>query len=97
MPTLDDLIMEYANPGALTETGWLADNIENSNIKIVDCTYAMPGITFVAKDEYYKKHIPGAVWFDINDIADEPERKNHMLPTEEVFAKKSREAGNFSR
>jgi thiosulfate/3-mercaptopyruvate sulfurtransferase len=80
--------MEYTNPEALSETEWLARNLDNPDIKIVDCTYAMPGITIVAEDEYYKKHIPGAVWFDINDIADDPARKNHMLPTAEVFAEK---------
>ena len=88
MPALDDIIMEYTNRDALSETDWLAKNLENSDIKIIDCTYAMPGITIVAKDEYYKKHIPGAGWFDINDVADDPARKNHMLPTAEVFAEK---------
>ena len=80
--------MEYTNPDALAETEWLAQNLEASGVKVLDCTYAMPGITINPIDEFNKKHIPGAVWFDINDISDNPGGKNHMLPSADAFAEK---------
>ena len=80
--------MEYTNPDALAETDWLAQNLETPGVKVIDCTYAMPGITIDPVVEFNKKHIPGAVWFDINEISDNPGGKNHMLPTAESFAEK---------
>ena len=38
------------------------------NLKILDATFYLPNSDLIAKDEYDKKHIPNAVFFDINKI-----------------------------
>ena len=46
-----------------------------------------------AKAEYLKEHIPGALFFDINDIADEKSPLPHMLPSTTKFASRMKKMG----
>jgi len=78
--------MAYADPGALVSTEWLAAHLDMSEIRIVDGSFKMPGITPTAEDEYRRQHIPGAVFFDINAVADAANSLPHMLPSPEDFA-----------
>jgi len=78
--------MEYAHPEALVETGWLETNLEKPGVRIVDATYAIPGVTIDAKAEFEAAHIPGAVFFDINAVADPDSDFAHMLPDAEKFS-----------
>ena len=71
-------------PTPLVSTGWLADNL--SAVKIIDASWRMPG-GGVARDDYEKRHIPGAVFFDIDAIADTSTDLPHMLPSPEAFAR----------
>ncbi len=82
----------YANPDALVSTDWLAAHISAPDIRVVDATWNLPGHN-LAKDEYGEAHIPGAVFFDIDDIADPKSRLPHMLPSPESFAAKVSELG----
>ncbi len=78
--------MTYANPDALVSTQWLHEHLNDSTLKILDGSYFVPGGTGPAKDEFNKGHIPGAVFFDIDDIAEAPISKDHTFPTAETFA-----------
>ena len=80
--------MEYANPQALVETTWLANNLVNSNIRILDASYFLPGVKRDPKKEYAEQHIPGAIFFDIEEIADQNTNQSHMLPDAKLFSKK---------
>ena len=65
---------------------WLAARLSDPNIRIVDATLPMVGQTGHGRDSYVAGHIPGAVFFDINAIADPTTDLPHMLPTLEAFA-----------
>jgi thiosulfate/3-mercaptopyruvate sulfurtransferase len=56
------------------------------DIRVVDGSFKMPDITPTAEDDYRKQHVPGAVFFDINAVADHDNTLPHMLPSPEKFA-----------
>ena len=72
-----------AFPTPLVSTEWLVKNIDA--VKLIDASWRMPGAGD-ARDDYNKRHIPGAVFFDIDAIADKTTDLPHMLPAPETFA-----------
>ncbi|MGH6892112.1 MAG: 3-mercaptopyruvate sulfurtransferase [Dongiaceae bacterium] len=85
--------MSYANPQSLVSTEWLAANLSQPDLRIVDATYYLPMQGKNAKAEYLERHIPGAVFFDIDDISDTTSSLPHMLPPPEKFASRVRKLG----
>ena len=83
----------YAHPEALVSTDWLARHRNAPDLRIVDATWHMPGSGRDARAEYAARHIPGAVFFDIDEIADETSKLPHMLPTPEKFSARVRKLG----
>lgn len=83
----------YANPQYLVSTEWLAANLRQPDLRIVDATYYLPMQNKNARAEYDERHIPGAVFFDIDDIADKDTTLPHMLPAPEKFASRVRRMG----
>jgi thiosulfate/3-mercaptopyruvate sulfurtransferase len=71
----------------LVSTAWLADRLGRIDLRIVDATWFMPDDPRRGIDEFRKGHIPGAVFFDIDAIADHATPLPHMLPKPEAFAK----------
>lgn len=69
----------------LIETGTLATLLGQDNLRIVDATYFVPPTTRNARQEYEANHLPGAVFFDIDRIADPNTPLPHMLPTAHDF------------
>jgi thiosulfate/3-mercaptopyruvate sulfurtransferase len=63
----------------------LADWIGQPGIKLIDATWFMPNAGRNAKAEYLQCHLPGAVFFDIDAIADTSSHLPHMLPTSGAF------------
>ena len=49
---------------SLVTSDWLENNL--SDVKIIDCSWHMPGIDRNPKEEYSKNHIPGAIFFDLD-------------------------------
>ena len=80
--------MDYANTDALVSTGWLASRLNDRALRIVDASYFVPGGIDPARTQFAEGHIPGAVFLDINDVADAGGRKDHTFPGAEVFAAK---------
>ena len=78
--------MEYANPDALVDTDWLAQRLDDSSIRIVDATWFMPNVDRSARDEVAACHIPGALHWDIDAIADPTDSLPHMVPGATEFA-----------
>jgi thiosulfate/3-mercaptopyruvate sulfurtransferase len=66
-------------------TAWLAANLDTPNLVVVDGTFFMPDEGRDAHKEYLAAHIPGAVSFDIDAIADLSSELPHMLPDEPFF------------
>ncbi len=77
--------MDYANPDALVSTDWLSEHLSDPGVVIVDASYFVPGGIAPAKEQYAAGHIPGAVFFDINDVADPDADQDHTMPSATVF------------
>ncbi len=69
----------------LVETEWLAENLDNSDIRIVDATWYLPTVERDGIENYDAGHIPGAVFWDIDAIADPQSSLPHMMPDETTF------------
>ena len=69
----------------LKSTAWLADNLKN--VVVVDGSFYLAIQQRDAKAEYLAGHIPGALFFDINAIADDTTELPHMLPGPNQFGK----------
>lgn len=74
-------------------TAWLADRLRAPDVRVVDGSWHMPAEARDGRAEYLQAHIPGAVFFDIDAIADRTTDLPHMLPTPEAFAKAVGELG----
>ena len=64
----------------LVSTEWLGEHLRDRNVAVVDATWALPTSQRDARTEYRDGHIPGAVFFDIDAIADDSTDLPHMLP-----------------
>ena len=71
----------------------LMSKLDNINLKILDATFYLPDSGLVAEDEYKKKHIPNAIFFDINKIADPNNSLPHMIPSKDLFSKMMQNIG----
>ena len=69
----------------LVETEWLAEKLDNSDIRIVDATWYLPTVERDGIENYDAGHIPGAVFWDIDAIADPQSSLPHMMPDEKTF------------
>ncbi len=67
-------------------TQWLATHLDDPDLVVVDGTFVLPNEGRNAHAEHLAGHIPGAVFFDIDAIADHATNLPHMLPTPEAFA-----------
>ena len=85
--------MPYVRPDALVSTEWLAARLDDPQIRIVDSSFKLPGITPTAREDYDRGHIPGAVFFDVDDIAQPGTTLPHMIPSPELFARKMEALG----
>jgi thiosulfate/3-mercaptopyruvate sulfurtransferase len=85
--------MSYAHPEALVSTEWLAVHLADPHVRILDSSFKQPGITPTAREDYDAGHIPGAVFFDIDDVAEPGTSLPHMIPSAERFAAKMAERG----
>ncbi len=70
----------------VVSTEWLAARLGDVDLRIVDATLPLVGQPGHGRDSYLAGHIPGAVFFDINAIADTTTDLPHMLPLPEAFS-----------
>ena len=68
-------------------TAWLAERARHPEIVVVDASWYLPNAGRDAHAEYLASHIPGAVFFDIDAIADRTTSLPHMLPTPADFSR----------
>lgn len=74
-------------------TEWLAERLEQPDLRIFDASWHMPNAGRNARAEYLEGHIPGAVFFDIDGVADHSTDLPHMLPDPVAFAAAMSEMG----
>jgi len=77
----------------LVSTDWLAAHIDRQDVVIIDATWFMPGTPRDARAEYVERHIPGAVFFDIDQVSDHNTDLPHMLASPADFAVVARRLG----
>jgi thiosulfate/3-mercaptopyruvate sulfurtransferase len=77
----------------LVTTAWLAEQLGREHLAILDATWFLPDQPRDAKGEYALRHVPGAVFFDIDRISDKTSPLPHMLPSPGDFAKAARRLG----
>jgi len=85
--------MATSDPNLLVSADWLAERLAAPDIRILDASYYLPGDGRNGYQEYQKAHIPGARFFDIDDIADRHSPLPHMLPPVEKFVSRVRKMG----
>ena len=69
----------------IVTTEWLAKHLSDPDLRVVDGTWHMPHLKRDPRAEFEAAHVPGAVFFDIDAIADRTTTLPHMLPTAEQF------------
>lgn len=74
-------------------TDWLAEHLGEPGLAIIDASWHMPTSGRKGDAEFRECHIPGAVYFDIDGIADKSSGLPHMLPAPEHFAREMTELG----
>jgi thiosulfate/3-mercaptopyruvate sulfurtransferase len=70
----------------LVTTDWLAANLGAPGLVVLDGSYYLPTMKRDAGAEYLAGHIPGAIRFDIDEVADHATDLPHMLPSPAAFA-----------
>lgn len=81
--------MTEALPGPVVPTEWLNRNLGQPNLRVLDASWFMPGSGRDPRAEYAERHVPGAVYIDIDDVA-QPNTHPlpHMVPDAATFAAK---------
>jgi thiosulfate/3-mercaptopyruvate sulfurtransferase len=67
-------------------TDWLASHLDDPEVVVLDGTWHLANTGRNARKEYDAGHIPGAIFFDIDAVADIANPLPHMLPSPEAFA-----------
>lgn len=70
----------------LVSTQWLEDHLHDADVVVVDATYYLPNEDKNARALYAQKHLPNAVYFDVDACCDATSPYPHMLPSAELFA-----------
>lgn len=77
----------------LVSPAWLNERLDAPDIRVIDATWFMPNDPRDAKALFAERRIPGAIFFDIDEIADLSSDLPHMLPPPEKFASRMKKAG----
>jgi thiosulfate/3-mercaptopyruvate sulfurtransferase len=64
---------------------WLKAELGKPDLVVVDGSWYLPAMKRDGRAEYHAAHIPGAVYFDIDEVKDINSTLPHMLPPPEVF------------
>jgi thiosulfate/3-mercaptopyruvate sulfurtransferase len=73
--------------GPLVTTEWLAGELGRPGLLVFDATKYLPNEPKDGRVEFRRAHIPGARYFDIDEVADPDTDLPHMVPTPGRFAK----------
>ena len=85
--------MPSSDPTLLVSTEWLGERLNAPDVRILDASLYLPTDGRNGRELYEQEHIPGARFFDIDDIADEHSPLPHMLPPVEKFVSRIRRMG----
>lgn len=85
--------MSQDDPKTLVSTDWLNSNLKDPDLRILDASWYLPTEARDGRAEYDQEHIPGARFYDIEDISDHRSSLPHMVPPVEKFLSRIRELG----
>ncbi len=85
--------MPNAAKNWIVETEWLESHLSSPDLVILDGSWHLPTANRDPKAEYLAEHIPGALFFDIDDLSDEKTNLPHMLPSTVKFASRMKKMG----
>ena len=77
----------------IVSTEWLASHLDSPDIAILDASWHLPTANRDPRQEFLAGHIPGAQFFDIDELSDTSSPLPHMLPTPEKFSSRMRKLG----
>ncbi len=85
--------MPNSDPQLLVSTDWLAEHMNAPDVRILDASWYLPSEGRNPREEYDRAHIPGARFFDIDEISDSHSELPHMAPPVEKFVSRMRAMG----
>lgn len=85
--------MAKSDPQLLVSTEWLDQHLGAPDLRILDASWHMPDSGRDPKAEFEAAHIPGARFFDIDEISDDQSELPHMAPPVEKFVSRVRALG----
>ena len=85
--------MTHDDPKTLVSTEWLGQHLKDTDLRLLDGSWYLPAMARDARAEYDTAHIPGARFFDIDDISDSRSELPHMAPSTEKFISRMRAMG----
>ena len=81
------------DPKTLVSTDWLARHLKDPDLRVLDASWYLPAMARDARAEYQAAHIPGARFFDIDEMSDQRSALPHMAPPTEKFISRMRAMG----
>ena len=81
------------DPKTLVSTAWLSDHLKDPDLRVLDASWYLPDAGRDPQAEYHTAHIPGARFFDIDEISDARSDLPHMAPPVEKFMSRMRSLG----
>ncbi len=85
--------MTRDDPKTLVSTQWLAAHLKDPDLRVLDASWYLPGSERDPFAEYQRAHIPGARFFDLDDVSDHRSDLPHMVPPVEKFMSRMRAVG----
>jgi thiosulfate/3-mercaptopyruvate sulfurtransferase len=72
----------------LVTPSWLSDHLHNADVVVLDATLPPVGVVprIDTHARYLAQHVPGAIFFDIDELSDHFTPLPHMLPSSEAFS-----------
>ena len=85
--------MTRDDPKTLVSTQWLAAHLKDPDLRVLDASWYLPDSERDPFAEYQRAHIPGARFFDLDDVSDHRSDLPHMVPSVEKFMSRMRAIG----
>jgi thiosulfate/3-mercaptopyruvate sulfurtransferase len=85
--------MSLPQDDPLVDAPWLMSRFQAPDIRVVDATWVLPTDERDPRAWHEERRIPGAVFFDVDEISDTTSPLPHMLPSPEKFASRMRRLG----
>ena len=95
--------IEWKFPNAIVSCQWLAENINNNNIRTYDCTTylhyrdndpSLPYVVESGREQYEKSHIPNSSYIDLqSDLSDKDSPYRFTMPNLKILSENFKKVG----